>query len=401
MNKKGFILLAAVFLVLFLGIFLSLALFRADLQMALMNTRQASSQAFYAAEAGVNRAINELRSDAHWPNTPDGIGFANVKLDVTRNSMTPEDIGFFSVRVTDPQDGTRWIFSTGQDIKREVTRVLNVTIAMINPGNFFISSLSNLTIGSGATINGDLYSRDVIFDVNQFLPESQRKITVNANVSYTRSVIGVDNPDVLLQNEPIKTNPITYTGLDSNRYESLARSNGRFIEGNFNYAGDLSKEALQANNGVVYATGDIHISGDILESVHIVAKGNIYIDGQLVARPTGDEVPQLGLSAGNDVIIPSSAPNDLTIEAFVFADGGVLKAEHAAAQKGTLTIKGSISVRGNETVNTAVNLNAYGNRIYDFNSAFANNMQIPFMHSFVSILNWQETTGKESPLNIE
>ncbi|MEK7224186.1 MAG: hypothetical protein AAB221_00700, partial [Bacteroidota bacterium] len=60
MNKKGFILLASIFLVLFLGIFLGISLMRADLQLRSMEYRRASLYAFYAAEAGIDEAVFEL-----------------------------------------------------------------------------------------------------------------------------------------------------------------------------------------------------------------------------------------------------------------------------------------------------------------------------------------------------
>ncbi len=391
-KKRGFVLIGSIFLVLFLGIFLSLALMRSQMQVRLIDTRKASLYAFNAAEAGLNSSLTMLRSDASW-----AAGYTDEPF-MWDNAGTSEQVGFYTVSIVvdSLNPSVRWILSTGKDINKSVTRVLRAKVVVLNPGSFFASSMSGITIGSGATIEGDLYARDIVFDVNEELTDpALRRITVNASVEYTRSLVGANNPDVVFNDgQPVKTDPITFTGLDLTRYEQLAALNGRVVNGDFSYSGELTKLNLAAPNGLVYVNGDAHISGSIIDSLHIVATGNIYIDNNIVAQSSGGVTPQLGLSAGNDVIIPASAPTNLSVEAFIFADGGVFKAEEAATQKGTLNFNGSISVRGRDNADSAINLNAYGNRVYHYNSDLMN-MQIPFMNYFVNLIDWKEVKSTD------
>ena len=387
MKNRGFALIASIFLVLFLGIFLSLALFRSNMQLRLIDTRQVSLHAFYAAEAGINDALTRLRSDPSWAPGP---GDNNTQFFWAPPGQTPEQVGFYTVRVeVDHVDSGRWILSTGQDINKTITRVLRVKAAVLNPGSFFTSSMSGITIGSGAIIDGDLYARDVIFNVDKSRPEAERQITVDANVSYTRSLIGYPDPDEDVSfgagYSPAPVAPITFTGLDLNSYKGLIdKGIGKSVD-----PGSLID--LKDEQGLIYVDGDVNVKGVINYPVHIVAKGNIYIVDNIETGPSG---AQLGLSAGNDVIIAAGAPESLQIDAFVFADGGVFRADLGTSPKNTLHFNGAISVRGRENVSSAINLNAYGSGEYHYNRAFLN-MQIPYMTYFVNVVEWKETNTRD------
>ena len=59
--RKSFVLIASVFLALFLGIILSVSYLRSNIQLRAVDTRIASLYAFYASEAGLENSIFELR----------------------------------------------------------------------------------------------------------------------------------------------------------------------------------------------------------------------------------------------------------------------------------------------------------------------------------------------------
>jgi len=214
-----------------------------------------------------------------------------------------------------------------------------------------------------------------------------RQIAVDADVSYSRSFIGYPDPDgdVIFLNghsPPVApVVPITFTGLDLNRYAGLP---GTFLPGG-------SIVDLTGKEGLIYVDGDAHVQGWIDHHVHIVAKGNIYIEGDIKTRASG---AQLGLSAANDVIIAAGAPPILQIDAFVLADGGVFRADLGENPKTNLEFNGAISVRGRENASSAISLNAYGARELNYNAGLLD-MQIPYMTYFVNVVEWQETNARD------
>ena len=107
----------------------------------------------------------------------------------------------------------------------------------------------------------------------------------------------------------------------------------------------------------------------------------------------GAPVPQLGLFAKQDVIIPDGvvgAGGDLTFEAVVVADGGgnsdgVFEAQSSVAL-GTLNFTGAVSVRG-ENDAISVDLNIFSTRDY----AHQPNTGIPFTPFIANKVSWQES----------
>lgn len=386
-NQKGILLISSIFMVFFLGLIVSVSLIRSDIQHKAMDLRRASICGFYAAEAGIERAVFELRRDRSWR-----AGFNDESLFWKGEDEEQETIGFYTVYVADGEDvgslPSVWLLSQGEDLGKGTPRFIMARVAIENPAVFFTSTAGNLTIGSGANIGGSILGRDVIFEVNETLPDDLKKITVDGDVGYIRSIEGEGNPAVDISGDVQQRRPVTYVSVDLEKYRALAIENGRYVDGDFTYSGEISSETLAANNGLVFVEGDIHISGEAVESIHFVSARNIYIDDDLTCEEEGE--PQIGLSAHGDVLISEDASSQLDIDAFINADGGVFKAERGKASKKELNFEGAIAVRGKTGERTGVDLNAYIKRNYTYDTSLRDDLTIPYMSFMGNIIEWQE-----------
>lgn len=412
-GSKGFILLGTIFIMLFLGIFMALALLGMDQQMKFIEKRRASLYAFYAAEAGIDQAINQLRTNAAWR-----VGFTNQQL-FWRQGGPQELVGTYTLifdptlPVTNPNDV--WVRSTGTSIgipgsiiDGPVQRQVLARIRVENPARFFTLTMLDLRLGSGAVVGdvvnrADLLARDVVFEVNNNLPAAARTITVNGDIEYMRNLTGRNDPAVVVNGQLIQRQALTFVGVNLLRYADLAQNaGGRFEPSEFNYSGPINRATLGASNGLVYVQGDLHISGEVTESMLFVASGNIFIEDDLTCQPNQQNpsaTPQIGLFAGVDsqrptttgnIFIPASAADSIRIEAFLIADGGIFKAEGAAYSKRQLDFTGAMAVRGRDEARSGIDLNTYSIRNYAYNPALRNNVQIPFMAYIANQLEWQE-----------
>lgn len=387
--KKGFLLIASIFLSLFLGIIISISLFRTNLQLKSIEARRASVYAFYAAEAGIERAIYELRKNINWR-----AGFNNESL--IWEGITNQTIGYYDVQIANATPvgslPTVWVRAQGRDVRyrsvgnQTMRRTILARVALQSPTAFFTSTIGDLNIVSGANIGGDVLARDIIFKVYKSFPPALRKIKINGTAFYIRDIQGDDEEDITIEGDKQKIPPITFVSVDLNRYKTLSQLNGRYIDGDFTYSGEINRKSLSAPNGLVFAENDVYISGEVTESMHIVAGRNIYITGDITCK----NLAQIGLSAKEKVIIPESAPSTITIDAFIHMEGSIFKAEGKKYSKDTLNFEGAISVKGGGE--TAVDLSTYSTRNYTYDQQLNTNLSIPYMSYMADLLTWKEVS---------
>jgi len=257
-----------------------------------------------------------------------------------------------------------------------------------------------------ATIDAAMLGRDLVFEVNHTLLPPDRDININGDVFYLNSVTGQDDPAVKINpaNSIQKAPSITFAGVDLPRYRDLAISLVDTDEAIYSNS-DLTVN-LNASNWIetplpriIFAEGDIHVSGNYDWSLLVVAKGNIYIDDNLTFNddPPSPTHPQIGLLADGDVIIPDSAPDNLSVQAFVIADGdspgskGTFSADGAKFSKSSLNFEGAIATRG-RIGRSAVDLNVFRERNYLFDNSLSTNPSIPFSPFIANIIHWQEVS---------
>ena len=265
-----------------------------------------------------------------------------------------------------------------------------------NPAAFLVSTMGDLRITGGATVNDDILGRDIIFDTT-----AESEIVVNGTVHYLQELIGEEN--VHLSSDPVFVQSMTFPGVDLQRYRLLSQSLGDYHDTS---SLNLNLSDLPPETPIVFAEGDIHISGSYDHSLIVVAGGNVYIEDNVVSSAIDQGngqvvVPQIGILAKKDAIIPKDAPADITIEAFVMADGGEkangeFVAEGNKLSKGSLNFTGAIAVRGDGD-DTAVNLNAYAAREYTFNDELTTSRSIPFLPFIANQLpgTWREVNPSD------
>jgi len=423
--RKSFALILAILIMFFLATLLGVAFLRSNIQLREIEIRRASLYAFYAAESAIERAVFELRRDRNWRN---GFGDENHPVSLTLADGTV--VGFYWIDADgaddtsgtpddEIQDGgafgtwpqTLWVTAHGQDATRKITRIIRARIATQSPAEYFVSTPRDLVIGGGANItDSDLLGRNVVFQPTAPININGGKVyyifnidnedDANVHVDADKDGVEEETPDDIQQ-----VPPITFPSLDLSWYKSLFDFDG---DGNpeefYDLDGDGTSEPtgyysssqtisgtidhdLPNYQGLIFVDGDAHISGNVTQSMHIVASGNIYIEGDITCSGTA----QIGLSAKKDVIIPYSAGNpDIKIEAYIFADGGRFIAEKGINPKGTLTFKGAITVRGKEGESTSVALNIYPHRNYRYDSDLSSNLTIPFISFIANIIEWEE-----------
>ena len=408
-NKKnsGYVLLGSVLLSLFLAILLGAAMSRSQSHLKEVNQRVALHRAFYSAESGIDRAIFELRQNAAWqPGAGGEPPVENVPL--VEQGKT---IGYYSVDVTAGEVfngwNTLWIRSVGQDDLRQVGRAIMARVLVESPSRFLVSTLGDLRIGSGAVIDADILGRDIYFEVNETLDSPQKDIQMDGDVFYIHSLNNEGNPAVHLNGQTYQSPSITFAGVDMNHYRELAtalaaRGEAVFADGDLTV--DLDRiEDLSPNPQaeftpkLIFAEGSVSVSGTYHYSLLIVAGNNVYLTGDVQSDTSVSRTPQLGLFAKNDLIIPSDVSThngDLAIEAFVMADGdgnaalGNFRAESEKFSLGTLNFTGSIAVRGKGR--SGVDMNAFVNRVYNFNPELNQRRDIPFSPFIVNTISWKE-----------
>lgn len=416
-NEQGYFLLGTVLLILFLSIIVGAAMMRTSIELSMADQMVSAQQAFYAAESGVDRALFELRRNPNWyPGQGTVPAVEDVDLTIPWEGGGTKVIGYYSVEVVDGGVlqgwDTRWVRSVGRDESNDLTRVIFARILIANPSRFLVSTLGDLRIQSGANLSADVLAKSFYFEVDTNLPEPLCDIEIDGDVLFLRDVTPAD-PEAQFPDQVTITGNITYqdaltfAGVDIDRYRELARDlsgtqQAVYREGNLTV--DLDHLESLGGGGsdfaplLIYASGDVTISGTYGHSLLVVSGGDVRIDGDIVPEEGLAERPQIGVLAKQDLLIPEGtvpSGGNLSIEAFLMADGGddsdgVFLAEGPKSVLGTLELTGAISVRGKGR--TAIDLNAFQTRQLNFNPDLSANRRIPFIPFIANVINWREAT---------
>ena len=419
-NNTGYALLISLIVTLVLTFIMGAASMRSHIQLAQTNQRQAVQEAFYAADSGIERAVYELRNNPLW--SP-GENSQPPLVDVRLNRVIDDDtttIGFYSLETADGAilenfGETKWIKSIGRDSFNKMTRVIMARALIDNPARFIITTPETIKLKSGAVVNSDILGNKVQFDINTGLPPEDRGILVDGDVLYISELNPTDpeaNPDITINGDIQEYPSVTLPGVDLPHYQNIAQSHeplqGYFTDGNLTI--DLSNlNSLNPDANfeplIIYAEGDVTISGQYPHSILIVAGGNIYIDGDIEADPNHGLAlrPDTGIIAKKYVIIADGAASpgaDLTIsDAMIMADGGDEAKGRFYSQStsalGDLNFRGSISVKGEkdneDDPDEAIDLNVFATRNYEHDP----NLKVPFGPFIVKIIEWKMTTLQE------
>jgi hypothetical protein len=420
-REEGFLLISSIVIALFLAILLAGALMRMNWESRLSIAQEGNQAAFYAAEAGLERTIAQLRADpdsAPAPGSPPDVFFTNEPL--TDGALAPTTVGFYTVTVYPFYLQDNWpvvpVSVVGFDETTDYQRRFDVEIRVVNPGAFFIFSPYDIHVASGSLINGDIFGRDIHFHYDADLGD----ITIDdddsfADVFYMRSYHGYSTAQQmqhihLNDGPPEQKQALTFADIDFERYEELADNGGVHLVGDTNISGTLSTSGggttfggQTPTNGVIYVEGDVIVNGDITvddpryNPIIIVATGTIRIEGNvqyIKTRAQGDK-NKLGLFAGGDVVIAPFGL-DLNVQAQILVQGEKIQAVGDPGTLGTFDFLGSMVVKGKEGV-TAMDLLAFSQRTYDYDEYLLEDELIPGVNSFVNLRSWEEVDKQASP----
>lgn len=263
MTKKAMVLVLACIVAVVLLILGAAILARSVSENYLAQRNLEITQAFWLAEAGINRAVKELRADfstsaatAKW-----GGSLANVG-------------GEYSVDLGSLSGSSRTVTAYGfipTLASPRITRRLQVTISMPTPTNFYDYAVySAINISGGSSANSTVIG-DVIFGGSNSYPTGKITGTATQDTSV--------NPLALLDFAQLRQ-----ISRDQNNYHDATHDpayptsfwyaegvpNVVFVEGNFDLRGNRTRG------------GFIIVGGDVSYDARIA--GNSYINGCIYER---------------------------------------------------------------------------------------------------------------------
>jgi hypothetical protein len=249
MNNRGMILLLSFGIIAVLSLLGSAVVSRSVNEANFARRHLETAQAFWLAEAGVNKALKDLRSN----------------YNLSSISATTLGSGGYLAAIVSQADGSRMVTATGYVPSAGAARsqrVLQVRMYRANalPPNFF----NNIIYGGG----------NIVLNGNSFELEGDVRYagTISGNTS---RIEGTITPDASI-------NPLTH--LDFNQLRSISQS-----QGNYHDAGHLNgpfpssfwyNQSLGIPN-VVFLEGNLNLSGNITVGGFFVVGGEVVCDASI------------------------------------------------------------------------------------------------------------------------
>lgn len=168
-----------------------------------------------------------------------------------------------------------------------------------------------------------------------------------------------------------------------------------------NCSGTCTNQPLPANGALFVNNGDLTVSGTLKGRLSVGASGDVIIPNNITyssdPRTNPGSTDTLGIVAEQDVMIPSSAPYNIEIDASIMAlnTSFYLQNWSSVAAKGTLTVFGGIiqNQRGPVgTFNAATNTKLSGySKNYTYDTRLLNNPPpfVPTTGDYVT-LSWED-----------
>lgn len=358
--KKGFALVFTLVILLIIIAIIASFIVIALGDLSLANRMANTTRAYYLAEAGLSRKFAELR----------GGSISNISGSIT---LSTGNTGNYSVTVTQTGGGafpTYVLTSTGT--YRNASKRLQLTVRQVSYSRYIYLTDTETRSGSRIwfigvdIIRGPLHTNGQLNIVDN--PTFEGPVsTVSSSINYYHGPPPLDNPDfresLTLGAPRIQLPEASYilTGINE-----AANNGGLYLTGNTtitflsngtmnvtNTAMSWSNQnmSLPANGAIFVNNGNINLSGILAGQVTVGNQGsgkNIYILNNILyandPRTDPSSTDMLGIVSGNNVIISSSAPNNLEIDGYILALNKSFYLEnYASGMKGTLTLFGGIT----------------------------------------------------------
>ena len=286
-------------------------------------------QAYYTAEAGVERALIKIRENPSWfAGLPENsevfsrVPYAGGEINEVRLTKTSAGI---AARAEITSVGK---FGTAQKTLKVSALVFGVS-DLLKGASVLPGEPLNLRLTGNLSLSGEQGSGGVIFAVGGNL-EVSGSSEIQADVYASGSITGRDK--ITGSVYPYYQYIPPFPALDELYYKDEAQRAGRYYSGNRNFGGG-------AYSGIYFVDGKLTISGTYNGKAIFVAK-NIEIDGDLKAN-TPDDLFTL-ISFG-DADIKNHEANALVIAA------GAFRAQGNAILRGGLLVQ-SMDVSGNVNI---------------------------------------------------
>ena len=368
-TKKGFALVFTLIIaVIMMAIIISLtSIASGDLSLARRTTN--TVRAYYLAEAGLARKFAELRSG----------NLSNINNAVINISIG--NPGSFSINVNQVGAGvfpTYNLTSTGT--YKGVSKTIVLTVRQITIARYIYLTNSELRGGSsiwfigGDIVRGPMHTNGQINIYRD--PTFEGPVSsVSTSINYYNGPPPLDNPDfqeTLTLGAPRIQLPVTTDIINSIR-DNARQAGGLYFagittatlisNGSVNITNDgrgLINVAnagqnwtnhnvpLPANSALFVNNGNVNMSGILAGQLTVGTDRNVNIVGNLLynadprTNPTSTDM--LGVVSQNNVVIASSAPYNLEIDAYILALNNSFYLEnYTSGLKGTLTLYGGIT----------------------------------------------------------
>lgn len=384
-------------------------------------------QAFWAAESGMEKALNYLR----FADPPPG-GTAPF----TYEQDAPVGGGSYTTEI-DPDDGNAGTYLKKYRITvtgkmGDATRTITAQVQSSTFGAYAYltadEGMGTIWFTSGDLIDGPIHSNDFIaisgsptftgkvtsardkfIEGPNFSPDFQKGYQLGVpEVTFPTLQNILDN--YLLENG--STTPLTIDARFNRDAEIVFNADGTMNYSVWRYTWGGGKVyiienqsvALSDLNGMVYVKGDVSVKGEVNGRITLIASDNIYIEDDIVyydsdaeGKPNPSSSSALGLISVKNVVIEDNQPNSNDIR----INGAILTIEksmtvnnYASGQpRGKLRLWGSLSQRIRGPVGT---YNNWGTRSgyekdYHYDYRFLNSPPPYFpVTGQYEIFSWQE-----------
>lgn len=389
-HKKGMMLIVSYLVIMVLIILGSAFITQSFTERRVAEKEKNRIQAFYLAESGIATACDGLRQN--WEGFTSGLPRTRV---FTQNF----DYGGFSVDIeSGPLADTVRLISTGttQTTERIIEEVVRGTVgegmegydfALLACGNLFLEGNASIenqdvyvngnmeirsvngitggnayakgtaTLANGGSVTGSINAnKNITVNTGSIIDgdaASKRTVTNNGTITGTTTSGAVPDPvdEAALQ---AKADSYRLSEDDWTNYETQARSEGNYHEGNFSPSGSYT--------GTHYVNGNVIVGSDFSGTATFVITGNVEFQGG-----TADLSP----GGGNDYSFIVGGNFQSTAEATGML-GGVIYCEGNFRLSTAITFAGAVICYGN----------LYGSS--DFCISF------PTAETTLEVLSWRE-----------
>ncbi|MFH1683392.1 MAG: pilus assembly PilX N-terminal domain-containing protein [Candidatus Margulisiibacteriota bacterium] len=373
-NKKGFTLVAAVFILLVMTLLaITTSTFVAsDAVVAVKNYN--SLDAFYIASSGMEYYMKQLDGDDNWSTPPagkvkdfSGGTFIIETTNESRNRITFTSTGLVTVEGT---TYSRVIRPTIQRTTGGLSDILSEYVVYWGGGG----SGDGSTIDNNATIVGDIFINSDLTLGNNINITGDALSTGSIEVGSGTSVTGTIETGIEPPYPPPTLETTYYDGqiavaatssLESQIYDDTTFSNTTYVKGDVTF--DLNANISVAGNAVIVATGKVTVKNNVIvgDNLTVIAGGIIDISNNAILGKSGvwysstaiivgnnAEVSDVEVGEGTQFITPGDVTfgNNIEFYGFLYVGGDFIQTGNNFYFEGNMIIGGDINVDENTTL---------------------------------------------------